>query len=265
MTISIQGAWGSGKTSIMNMVQNRINDKVIPVFFNTWQFSQLDLGNNLPISMLKVFLNKISNGKIDALSQKLLKLGKKGIKILLNAATRSISGGLLEGPFDKDHPQEYVDFTEALEDLHSSLQFAAEECCNNAGKDRIVVFIDDLDRLVPSKAMELLEVLKLFFDCTHCVFVFTIDYDVVIRGAAEKYGFNLNDHSSHGQKEAEKGRAFFDKIIQVPFKVPVVEYDIKSYLVEVLQKIDINPNNEDMPKYQKLCALSLGTNPRGLK
>ena len=35
MTISIQGSWGSGKTSIMNMVQNRIQDRVIPVFFNT--------------------------------------------------------------------------------------------------------------------------------------------------------------------------------------------------------------------------------------
>ena len=60
MTISIQGSWGSGKTSIMNMVKNRIEDNVIPVFFNTWQFSQFSLGNALPISMINVFIDKIS-------------------------------------------------------------------------------------------------------------------------------------------------------------------------------------------------------------
>lgn len=43
-------------------------------------------------------------------------------------------------------------------------------------KDRVVIFVDDLDRLVPSKAVELLEVLKLFLDCKQCVFVLAIDY-----------------------------------------------------------------------------------------
>lgn len=67
------------------------------------------------------------------------------------------------------------------------------------------------------------------------------------------------------KKESEKGKAFFDKIIQVPFKVPVVDYNIRSYLEKGLRKIDINPNPMDMEKYQSLCTLSMGTNPRGLK
>lgn len=260
MTISIQGSWGSGKTSIMNMVQDEIQDKVIPVFFNTWQFSQFSLGNALPLSMLQVFLNKISNGKKEELLKKLTKYGKKGFKIFVNAAARTFSGGILENPFDTKNSPETIDLAESLEELHDSLQLAVQECCDDACKDRIVVFIDDLDRLEPSKAMELLEVLKIFFDCKKCVFVLAIDYDVVIRGAAEKYGFDLKD-----KKESEKGRAFFDKIIQVPFKVPVVDYNIRSYLEKGLRKIDINPNPLDMEKYQSLCTLSLGTNPRGLK
>lgn len=40
MTISIQGDWGSGKTSMMNMVRSKIANNVHTLWFNTWQFSQ---------------------------------------------------------------------------------------------------------------------------------------------------------------------------------------------------------------------------------
>lgn len=263
MTISIQGSWGSGKTSIMTMVQNKIKDKVIPVFFNTWQFSQFDMGNQLSLSMISFFLTKIAtynkepNAKADAIK----KFAQKSFGILANFAGNYIG----VGDVIKEKEKEPLDLAVAIDNLHSDLEEAVQTACTENNKDRIVVFIDDLDRLVPSKAMELLEVLKLFFDCKKCVFVLAIDYDVVIRGAAEKYGFNLHDRTAHGLKEAEKGKAFFDKIIQVPFKVPVVEYDINAYLKEGLNRINVSPTDDEMPYYQLFCAKSLGTNPRGLK
>lgn len=45
MTVSIQGDWGSGKTSMMNMVDANIRNLALPIWFNTWQFSQFSLGN----------------------------------------------------------------------------------------------------------------------------------------------------------------------------------------------------------------------------
>lgn len=102
------------------------------------------------------------------------------------------------------------------------------------------LFVDDLDRLIPSKAVELLEVLKLFLDCKQCVFVLAIDYEVVIRGSIEKYGFAsyMSDkiEDKERNREYEKGKSFFDKIIQVLFKVPVAVYDIKNYLKMVLTR-----------------------------
>ena len=52
MTISIQGDWGSGKTSMMNMIKEKTSDAVHPIWFNTWQFSQFDMGNSLVFSMM---------------------------------------------------------------------------------------------------------------------------------------------------------------------------------------------------------------------
>lgn len=48
MTISIQGTWGTGKTTFMKMVKAKLeNSKFIE--FNTWQFSQFDMDSDLSL------------------------------------------------------------------------------------------------------------------------------------------------------------------------------------------------------------------------
>ena len=59
MTIAIQGDWGSGKTSMMNMIKQALADKIVPVWFNTWQYSQFEMASYLSISLLSNFLEKI--------------------------------------------------------------------------------------------------------------------------------------------------------------------------------------------------------------
>ena len=57
---------------------------------------------------------------------------------------------------------------------------------------RIVVFIDDLDRCTPEKALEILESIKSFFDIEGIVFLIALNYfslDSIIR---EKFGNNPN-------------------------------------------------------------------------
>ena len=54
--------------------------------------------------------------------------------------------------------------------------------------DRVVFFVDDLDRIPPSDAVEILEALKNIFDIPHCIFVLAIDYDVVVKGLESKFG-----------------------------------------------------------------------------
>ena len=60
-TISIQGHWGSGKTSIMNMIADKIKGQVIPIPFNTWQYSQFSFDSELSISLLTKFIKELSD------------------------------------------------------------------------------------------------------------------------------------------------------------------------------------------------------------
>lgn len=265
MTISIQGSWGSGKTSIMKMVEHEIEKDVIPVFFNTWQFSQFDLGNSLAFSMIKVLLNKLHDNDENFIKRFTLLCGNA-----LTTALKAVS--IYNCNIDinkcKENTPDY-NYAEQIENLHKHFQEVVDRACEREHKDRVVIFVDDLDRLVPSKAVELLEVLKLFLDCKQCVFVLAIDYEVVIRGAIEKYGFASYNSEKIDEKERnreyEKGKSFFDKIIQVPFKVPVAIYDIKNYLKDGFNKINFNIDDNDLQDYIDLCASSIGSNPRSLK
>ena len=264
MTISIQGSWGSGKTSIMKMVEHEIEKDVIPVFFNTWQFSQFDLGNSLAFSMIKVLLNKLQD------DDSFIKHFTSVCSNTLTTALKSVSIYNINVDLKKCTEKTADDnYAEQIETLHQHFQEVVDRACEREHKDRVVIFVDDLDRLVPSKAVELLEVLKLFLDCKQCVFVLAIDYEVVIRGAIKKYGFASYNSEKIDEKERnreyEKGKSFFDKIIQVPFKVPVDAYDIKNYLKDGFNKINLKIDDNDLQDYIDLCASSIGSNPRSLK
>jgi hypothetical protein len=105
--------------------------------------------------------------------------------------------------------------------------------------------------------VELLEVLKIFLDCEKCVFVLAIDYNVVVSGVKSKYGADF---------DADKGRSFFDKIIQVPFKMPVAQYDISGFVKKTFEDVaTVRFNDSDIDNCVSLINSSIGSNPRSMK
>lgn len=255
MTISIQGDWGSGKTSMMNMMKAKMQGEVWPVWFNTWQFSQFDMGNNLAFSMMDVLLKgldcdqdvrkKIING--------LIGFGKKAVKVVTDTTIGGEVAGTISDLMDGDSA---FDYAAEIMELKNKFQKAVDEKLEKEGKDRVVVFVDDLDRLQPSKAVELLEVLKLYLDCEKCVFVLAVDYEVVTLGIKQKFG---------GEVSEEKGRSFFDKIIQLPFKMPVASYDIHKYVREMMGRMGISTDDKEVALFYDLIQTSIGFNPRSMK
>ena len=262
MTIAIQGDWGSGKTSIMYMVKEQLGIDVIPVWFNTWQFSQFNMEDQLAVSFLSCMMDKICVN-VEESSET-----KKSIQVLKKVAffTSKVGSAILEingaqkaaGDIEKLYNEKFgdkdtIDTQHIIENLKEQFQDTINQILKNSNK-RVVIFVDDLDRLQPSRAVELLEVLKIFLDCEKCVFVLAIDYDVVSQGIRQKYGDAFNN---------EKGKNFFDKIIQVPFKMPVAHYDISNYVKKSFEQLQLYVNDEK--PYVDLIKNSIGYNPRSMK
>ncbi len=177
-TISIQGDWGSGKTSMMNMVKEELGDKVLSVWFNTWQYSQFNMGSDLTVSFLGKLIRALKPEEGAAIINETFKKAYKTIKKAGMMTVDHFIGGMaaeeLEKLADKFANGE-DDEIEAINNLKKEFEKCVEQKLAETGKDRVVVFIDDLDRLNPGKAVELLEVLKVFLDCDKCVFILAID------------------------------------------------------------------------------------------
>lgn len=255
MTISIQGDWGSGKTSMMNMIKERISKKVYPIWFNTWQFSQFQMQNELTVSMMCSLLSELDYNK-DSIKKIFGFLGGAA-KLATGIITEKIAGGYLADEITNAMDGGGVaDSASQITELKAKFQDAINEKLKTSKKERVVIFIDDLDRLQPEKAVELLEVLKIFLDCENCVYVLAVDYEVVTQGIKQKFG------DSVGEK---KGKSFFDKIIQLPFKMPVAQYNIFKYVADMLKNMGIKHSDETVTDYVSLIKLSIGCNPRSVK
>ena len=275
MTISVQGTWGTGKTTFMRMVSQKLEGCKF-IEFNTWQCSQFDMDGVLSVNLIrsliddmgldeeqKTGINKIIRGVgtatrmgVSILAEKVFKNGTLGGTV--GEIMTRIGEAILDN--GEDNP------IEEIKKIKEEFKKCVDESLKKNHASRLVIFIDDLDRLEPRKAVELLEVLKNFLDCEKCVFVLAIDYDVVCKGVAAKYG----EAGGTAALDRKKGKDFFDKIIQVPFKMPVAQYSTDGYLEECLKKIVFKDKplfgkTETFDAYYSFTAKSVGTNPRAIK
>ncbi|MBE6901171.1 MAG: hypothetical protein E7478_01720 [Ruminococcaceae bacterium] len=266
MTVAVQGDWGCGKTSMMNMVRDYLNpdnkeDDIVDVWFNTWQFSQFNMDDTLAVTFLQHLLNElIKNIAHDKeVKDNLVPKMKRVLKTLAVNVTSLALGdnaaNLVGAIGDELTPEESeLDAAAKIMELKSTFH----DIIGKVNK-RVVVYIDDLDRLQPVRAVELLEVLKLFVDCENCVFVMAIDTSVVFQGIREKYGSDMSQ---------AKAQSFFDKMIQLPFKMPVAYYRLDGMIERLLTFMQDNTIIKDANERREFISLlksTAGGNPRSLK
>jgi len=129
---------------------------------------------------------------------------------------------------------------------------------SNRSKSKIIIFVDDLDRVPPIKAVEALEILNLFFQNTRVVFVVAIDYEIVSIGVEEKY--------SDTYDIKKNPRTFFEKVFQLEFEVPVNRYEITDLISYEFEKLSDDAakqlSEDENEKFAKLARYSTYSNPR---
>ena len=248
MSIAIQGDWGTGKTSVINYVRKELGGKVTSVYFNTWQYAQFNMSDNLYFSFLTSLLKEMGAGDGEG-----FKKIKQTLLTVASMASNVFLGGNGVGKEDLEKlVQSREDAAESVAELKNAFAAEVHKCLGSDPDKRLVIFVDDLDRLNPNVAVELLEVMKLFMDVKGCVFVLAIDYGVVVQGVRQKFGQDIS---------LAKCRSFFDKIIQLPFHMPV-----ESYHLEKMMKTQLPGIEEGY--VQPLAAFAkhaIGANPRTFK
>ena len=269
MTIGVQGEWGSGKTSLLNQIWSKLeksNDEhdddhnYLQIWVNSWEHSLLCTPEECLLKIINEIIVELLNADVDKNKRDAI---KEGVQSLMKGALR-ISSSLAAGNAGAQAVDSlFNNESNTIKKLRQQLKELVQEIKNLETNpyQRVVVYVDDLDRIEPKDAVKILELLKNIFNVPDCVFVLAIDYQVVVKGLEEKFGKQTPENDW-------EFRAFFDKIIQLPFSMPMASYDIGKYVLSLLENIAYYDSEKDELSeelIEPLVTLSIGTNPRSIK
>ncbi len=124
----------------------------------------------------------------------------------------------------------------------------------NESQGALVVFVDDLDRCLPSKTVQTLEAIKLFLDKSGCIFLLGADTRIV-QAAVET-------HYKNAGITGESAKDYLEKIVQLRFDLPpIVDDAMKNYL----RSQDKTKVDEAMLKRWQTLVAAADANPRRVK
>ena len=95
----------------------------------------------------------------------------------------------MSGTFEdkREEQPEQKPIAQPVHELRESLREQVARITQGGTPGKIVFLIDDLDRVPPATAVEILDITKNIFDIPNCVFILAIDYEVVVKGLEGKF------------------------------------------------------------------------------
>ena len=237
--IAIDGEWGSGKTYFVHQVKwlldctsknidgevESVLSRTVPkldnikshkykaFYYDAWKY---DKSNNPFFTLLRTMI--LAFGGIDYFNQKkgfiesLLKSASHIVKGITPIDVESIFNGIKEfSGINDTTPLSELEFIEQMDSqVNSFLDYICE-----GQYDKLVVFIDELDRCRPSFAVELLEIIKHYFNNDKLIFVLSTNL--------KEFQYCIKHYYGEGFDGWKYLDCFIDIRITLP-KITVEEY-----------------------------------------
>ena len=249
-TMLLNGNWGEGKTSIVNVLEEKMSENNKVIFIQPMMFDDKEKLIEYFLSSLKVILaeEKFYTGKgssIEKYSKILISIVEKKAKLDINK--------LLDG-----------DTKETFRDIKRALEKDIEKCSK---RKKIIVIIDDFDRVSETTVKEILMFTREIIDFNGLNIIILAEYKKLIKvdsGISEKYlekyidkRFDLED-----VRNEEVFKYFITKGVESlkdseKIKNALKEFceNIDTFLIEVDDSID-----KQLEKYDVKLSTGQGFN-----
>lgn len=223
VVIAIDGTWGTGKTTFLNLwKQSLLNGGYPVVHFNAWEN---DYSANAFVSMLFELTDQLRDCDVKFGLKNLL--DDATIKIftdIANASLKFCSSGMLSvDSFNNQHDTmaEHKHYKKQLEKFKENLEKLAASYRSKKNYPLVIV-IDELDRCRPTFAMNILEVAKHLFSTDGVVFVLALNRRQLGHSVASIYGDRFDS------------LGYLERFVDITFRLPPV--DRNKYLFSELSE-----------------------------
>lgn len=234
LCLGVFGSWGSGKSSLMQMIKASIdeegNEDNLTLWFNAWRYEGKEEAQS---ALIHAIIGQMEAKRtIGEEAKELIKSVVSGASVLklskfiyktATTMTPDITGFL----------DIFSDESKKLADTMENFDKRFEALLNSVGIKRVIVFVDDLDRCSSAKVIETFETIKLFLNTPSCTFVVGADAERIESAVAEVYSLSGADQ--------KRKRDYLEKIVQIPFNIPQQQpQDISAYIALLLLCKDAN-------------------------
>jgi len=205
--ISIEGQWGIGKTTFMNLVKNEIKDDVEILHFNPWLLTDIE---SLVVTFFSELMKVVNRISMDAqLKEEFLRDMKKFLVALSYVLPERVSLGFIGtkvtynigGIREKLSAEKKL----SLDEQKSKINVYLTKIHKITGR-KILIIIDDIDRLMDKETELIFRLIKGIADFDSIIYVLLFDREIITNSLIHF--------------KSENGSKYLDKVIQYPLTIP---------------------------------------------
>lgn len=212
-TIGIYGGYGSGKTSLLNLIHNDIaksNQNIFNIFYDAWKYES---DSQTLLALIDIIESTIINDRYkyheDTITNMLdyIQCIKKAIQILNVESQNTMSISI-----------EIFQLLKAFENLLEEQNI------------RLIIYVDNLEKCKTENIIKILNSINMVFDLNGFMFVISTHKELLEQKI-------LNS-------KLEYDLEYINKIIQLPFFIPILNTKVGDFINNITQNQDMTIDNE---------------------
>lgn len=236
-TIGVYGAWGEGKTSVLNLLKELLSNKdnIVICSFNPWILSSQEaIIQEFFISICNALSSSTENSVTDFIKRYggLVSYAMTGVGYALQFTPVPILPMFLQNAAKQlDKIRTLLPEREPLSKQKKRINEELKKSCKH-----LVVFVDDLDRLDKEEIHMVFRLIRQVADFENVIYVVAMDVNKVASAISSFYGNDINE-----------GYQFVEKIINFPILLPQVNpRALKEFADSQLESmLDVNQIKSD--------------------
>lgn len=239
--IALNGPWGSGKSSVVNMIRTSLHEEgrkdLIVTDFKCWWYRGEEA---LALAFLQNLHTTLKNGLGDKIKGLIPKLSKNllqaGSVVGQTVAAASGQGWLKSGISGGANYIEKTFFSDK-ETVETSFRKLADIL--EKQDKRFLVIIDDIDRLTPEEALAIFRLIKSIGRLPNVMYLLVFDRDLAEKAVSARY--------------PSEGPHFLEKIIQAGFEVPVpMQTDLNDAILTSIGNICGQAHEDELRRFMNI-------------